>query len=296
MPTADIEISTRGRVASGMPERVRARSPVPLTRLSRISRRRAAAHRPAARFAPARWITPPAPASIRGSRIPPAGSQRASAAPRGARRTRKPSSWPAARSRAASAVPRKPLLPVSTTRAGGPDIPVGTAAPHFQLVSIRVLLWVAVAGLAAAAARAPVAPSGRCVVARIVDGDTFSCADGLKVRLIGMDSPERGQPGYGAAREALARLAGSGDTVRLERDVGLEDRYGRRRAWVWRGGTLVNEALVAEGWAVLYTVPPNVKYEERLEAAQTRARAGRRGLWRTDAFSCEPRAWRQHRC
>ncbi len=31
-------------------------------------------------------------------------------------------------------------------------------------------------------------------------------------------------------------------------------------AYVWTGSSLVNERLVREGWAVLYTLPPNVKY------------------------------------
>ena len=65
------------------------------------------------------------------------------------------------------------------------------------------------------------------MVQRIVDGDTFYCRDGVKVRPIGFDAPERGQPEiYGLAREALARLLAPGDTVRLEHDVALADRYG----------------------------------------------------------------------
>ena len=35
-------------------------------------------------------------------------------------------------------------------------------------------------------------------------------------------------------------------------------------AYVWAGSTLVNESMVRDGWAVLYTVPPNVKYADRL--------------------------------
>ena len=64
--------------------------------------------------------------------------------------------------------------------------------------------------------------------------------------------------------------------MRLERDVAPRDRYGRELAHVWSGPRLVNEALVLEGWAMLYTVPPNVKYAERLERGKT-GPSGRRG-------------------
>jgi micrococcal nuclease len=84
--------------------------------------------------------------------------------------------------------------------------------------------------------------------------------------------------------------------VRLERDVAPRDRYGRELAHVWSGSRLVNEALVLEGWAMLYTVPPNVKYAERLERAQKQARAAGAGLWASGGFGCAPAAYRRGEC
>lgn len=51
--------------------------------------------------------------------------------------------------------------------------------------------------------------------------------------------------------------------------------------WVERDGarTLVNLALVAEGYAQVSTYPPDVKYVDVLLAAQRAAREGGRGLW-----------------
>lgn len=146
-------------------------------------------------------------------------------------------------------------------------------------------------------ARLPAQSAESCVVARIVDGDTFYCRDGLKVRPIGFDAPERGQGEiYGLSRDALARLLEPGDTVRLEHDVAQMDRYGRRLAWVWRDTLLVNEAMVAGGWGLLYTVSPNVKYVSRLEAAQRRARESGAGLWANAGFTCPPSAHRRREC
>jgi micrococcal nuclease len=147
------------------------------------------------------------------------------------------------------------------------------------------------------APRSAVAQASPCVVERVGDGDTFSCRDGRRVRLIGIDTPELSQGEAGRrSRDALTRLTPPGTSVRLERDVATRDRYGRELAHVWSGRQLVNEALVLEGWAMLYTVPPNVKYAERLERAQSKARARRAGLWATGGFECAPAAYRRREC
>ena len=140
-------------------------------------------------------------------------------------------------------------------------------------------------------------PDRPCTVSRVVDGDTFYCADGLKVRLIGVDAPERAQGRAGReSAAALRRMLPAGARVRLEPDVGPRDRHGRALAHVWAGDSLVNESLVRQGWAFLLTVPPNVKYVSRLERAQKAARTSRAGLWREPGLACSPRDWRAKRC
>ena len=140
-------------------------------------------------------------------------------------------------------------------------------------------------------------PQASCVVERVGDGDTFTCRDGRKVRLLGIDTPELGQGKPGRdAHEALKRLLPRGTTVGLERDVAPRDRYGRVLAYVWTGSRMVNEALLRQGWAMLYTLPPNVKYAARLERAQQDARAARAGLWASGGFECPPRDWRRREC
>ena len=163
----------------------------------------------------------------------------------------------------------------------------------------RISLLAALVLLAAGDSSGPSAsPEGDgCAVAHVVDGDTFRCRDGREVRLIGVDTPEQGQGEVGRlARQALLRYLPLGAMVRLERDVRATDRYGRVLAFVWTGATLVNEAMVREGWAVLYTVPPDVKYAERLRRAQKEARARRAGLWGSGGFDCLPRDYRRNRC
>lgn len=167
------------------------------------------------------------------------------------------------------------------------------ARPATLLVILLLSLgsWVPAGG--AAEVRGPEG----CRVERVVDGDTFYCAGGPKVRLIGIDAPERdqGAPGSRSAAALRVRLP-VGRGVRLERDVTLHDRYGRQLAYVWAGDTLVNEWMVRGGWAVVYTVPPNVKYVERLTAAQRAARESGAGLWATGGFGCLPSDHRRGRC
>jgi micrococcal nuclease len=139
-------------------------------------------------------------------------------------------------------------------------------------------------------------PESSCIVGRVVDGDTFHCRDGREVRLTGIDTPERQQSFSSVAREALLKMIPLGTAVRLERDVAPTDRYGRVLAYVWVGPKLVNEAMVRDGWAVLYTVPPNVKYADRLGRAQREARARGAGLWAQRGFDCLPQDFRGRRC
>jgi micrococcal nuclease len=127
-------------------------------------------------------------------------------------------------------------------------------------------------------------------VTKVVDGDTFWIDDGTrkgkKIRLIGVDAPEtrrtaRKEIGY-YGDESKKYLTGLllHKAVRLEYDVDTTDRYGRTLAYVYLDdGTFVNAALVKQGYAMVLTVPPNVRYAERFVKYQAQARKKGRGLW-----------------
>jgi len=164
-------------------------------------------------------------------------------------------------------------------------------------VAAYPVLWLCATLVGCTPSGLPGQQTSNCVVDRIADGDTFRCRDGRKIRLIGIDTPEARQRPYGAqARTALIRMAPPGTTLRLEGDVAATDPYGRVLAYAWSGSVLVNETLVQDGWAVQYTVPPNVKYADRLGRAQKEARAQGRGLWSGRAFACAPADFRRGKC
>jgi len=115
-------------------------------------------------------------------------------------------------------------------------------------------------------------------VTRVLDGDTIEIESGERVRYLGINAPESGQPFFTEATRENERLV-AGRTVALEFDVQTQDRYKRLLAYVWVGDVLVNEEIVKNGYAVIETIQPNVKYQDLILKAQQEARNACRGLW-----------------
>ena len=133
--------------------------------------------------------------------------------------------------------------------------------------------------------------SGLHQVATIIDGDTFDLADGTRVRMLGIDTPERSAPAECWANEAYNALSQrlAGRRVRLEYDVERTDVYGRTLAWVYDGDVFVNGTMLADGHACVLVIPPNGQDRESyLQALQSEAQAANRGLWAACGSCDEP--------
>ncbi len=136
-----------------------------------------------------------------------------------------------------------------------------------------------------AAAEAPPPGTEVVLVREAVDGDTLRLADGRRVRILGLDTPETHHPGMAGPQpggpEAAARLKGlvEGRQVGLEWDASDRDHYGRLLRHVWLGPELVAARLLAEGLAWPLTIPPDQGHQAELAAAAASARAAGRGLW-----------------
>ena len=168
-------------------------------------------------------------------------------------------------------------------------------------LAVALAVALAVGGqvsLAAQAVRpaAPRVPLVDCVVARLADGDSLTCADGRKVRLLLIDTPEMQQKPWGLmAKRQLELLARPGTTLRLESDRTPRDRFGRTLAYAWAGDVMVNERMVANGWAVVLAYQ-DVRHLERLKRAERAAQAAKKGLWQEWSFRCRPVDFRARRC
>jgi endonuclease YncB( thermonuclease family) len=116
----------------------------------------------------------------------------------------------------------------------------------------------------------------------VIDGDTLEVA-GKRVRLFGIDAPEatqtctRNGETWACGQASADRLGGLIGTATLT-CVGAEfDIYGRLLAVCSIDGTDLNRTMVANGWAVAFR-----RYSDRYVADETRARAGKLGLWSSD--------------
>ena len=121
------------------------------------------------------------------------------------------------------------------------------------------------------------------VVERVIDGDTIELVDGTRVRLVQIDTPEKGSECYGdESSAATRRLLPPGTEVRIEQDPALDqvDRFNRKLAYVWKGDEDVNVTLVAEGAAgVWFFDGRRGRYATELLRAAEQARAQEKGLW-----------------
>jgi endonuclease YncB( thermonuclease family) len=129
-------------------------------------------------------------------------------------------------------------------------------------------------------------------VVSIADGDTITILDSSKtqhkIRLYGIDTPEKGQPFGKAAKKYTASLT-AGKTVKV---IAYDtDRYGRTVGVIMVDGTNVNQSLLEAGYAWQYTKYCKESFCSDWLQLEREAKASMRGLWAGDPIP--PWDWRQ---
>ncbi len=160
---------------------------------------------------------------------------------------------------------------------------------------LALLLYLSLALALPACAEQPTPPLQGTVI-WIYDGDTLKIDTVGKVRLIGIDTPERENSqrdrylidkGISAARQRqIYQLAKEfnikqvkDQEVTLSLDDSPRDRYGRLLAYVHLpDGRLLNRVLIEQGLAVVYR-RFSFHMKEDFLAAEVEARKNKQGLW-----------------
>lgn len=141
-----------------------------------------------------------------------------------------------------------------------------------------------------------------CTVIKVIDGDTFKASFGngaseVKIRLIGMDTPESVHADetknneYGVMSSDYTKsLLREGQTVYVEYDKEMTDKYGRTLAYVWLSQdttvlyNMLNARLIADGYAYDKVYEPNDKYADVFHALRISSQEACNGLWKYQGF------------
>lgn len=120
-------------------------------------------------------------------------------------------------------------------------------------------------------------------VTSVPDGDSLDLASGQRIRLLGLDAPERGRCMSVEARSALEMMT-KGRQVRLSDTV--TDDYGRTLANVFVGNTLVNNEMVKRGLAKFHS-GKNTQYD-KIQPSHEEAKREKRGIYSDLCRSTDP--------
>ena len=124
-------------------------------------------------------------------------------------------------------------------------------------------------------------------VSHVYDGDTVKLVDGRKLRLIGINTPERGrdgkkdQPFYRQAKNQLQQIIKNNNS-QLNIVIGKEkhDRYKRLLAHPFTlSGENISVILLKKGMGFSITIPPNLQFTDCYLNAEKTALQSNRGIW-----------------
>ena len=132
-------------------------------------------------------------------------------------------------------------------------------------------------------------------VVSVTDGDTikvYNVEQGqVKIRMYGIDTPEKAQPYGKAAGMYLASLV-AGATVEVESVT--TDRYGRTVGIVWDSETNINQEMVRSGYAWVYRRYCDKSFCEYWLALENEAKMDKIGLWQ-EPDPVQPWEWRRRK-
>jgi len=130
-------------------------------------------------------------------------------------------------------------------------------------------------------------PGDRFMVLRVIDGDTVELKGGDRLRLLSIDTPEKGDPLYDEATMFLRQIA-LGRVARIEYSAKRRDKYGRLLGYLYIDSVFINRQILINGLGYLYLFKDtDIGRDETnlLLEAQRSAMKASVGLWSIERAS-----------
>ncbi len=128
-------------------------------------------------------------------------------------------------------------------------------------------------------------------VVRVIDGDTIELKSGEKVRLLGINTPEKSEKYFKESKELLEEFI-LNKNITMEKDDENTDRYGRKLRYIYvskennqNKQIFVNLMLLGEGLAHTYMIEKSrfnkeIKYKNKFLNAEKKAIEEEKGIWK----------------
>jgi len=144
-------------------------------------------------------------------------------------------------------------------------------------------------------------------ITSVIDGDTLKIKTGTlktrKVRLIGINAPEKGECYFDESKEALIQITES-EIINIEKDISGLDKYNRLLRYIVainddpeEDNIQVNYYMIRNGFAFYQSSSPDNRYRDLFITAQRQAKEDNLGLWKdcdyTEQVSEEAAALRE---
>lgn len=134
-------------------------------------------------------------------------------------------------------------------------------------------------------------------VSKVIDADTITLENGQKVRLIGIDGPEKGECFYDESLKFTKDLL-ENQYVKIQKDISEVDNYNRLLRYViipksGEDNILVNDYLTDEGQVLSVSSAPDLRYRDLMATSQQQAIRANKGLWNQCQYEPEYAKYRE---
>lgn len=117
----------------------------------------------------------------------------------------------------------------------------------------------------------------KTIATNVIDGDTIVISGGERVRLLGIDTPEKGEVFYKESKERLEQLIENKEIL-LEKEGDNKDKYDRLLRYIFLNDTNINLLMVEEGYAICYFYGQS-KYQDSCRQLEQNAMQNKIGRW-----------------